>query len=188
VAGLLLAVAVDLRLLVIGVFCLAGAWFYSGGRRPYGYSGYGEIAVLLFFGFVATAGSAYVQRHALSDSVWWGALAVGLPACAVLVANNLRDIPTDAASGKRTLAVRLGATVTKRLYVGLLAGAFLAVVPIGLEHPAAFLGFAAVPLAVAPARSVLGASDPASLVRGLVGTVRVAVALSVLLTLGLVLR
>ena len=98
------------------------AWFYSGGRRPYGYAGYGELAVLFFFGFVATVGSAYVQRHAIDAAAWWGSLVVGLPACAVLVANNLRDIETDRVAGKVTLAVRVGATTTARLFVGVAGG------------------------------------------------------------------
>jgi 1,4-dihydroxy-2-naphthoate polyprenyltransferase len=185
-AGLALAVAVDLRLLVVGGLCVAGAWFYSGGRRPYGYAGYGELAVLFFFGFVATVGSAYVQRRVIPDAAWWGALVVGLPAAAVLVANNLRDIESDRAAGKRTLAVRLGATATARLFVALLVAAFAAVVPIGLEHPGAFVALVAVPFAVAPVRTVLGGAGPASLVRALVGTVLLAVVMALALTLGLV--
>lgn len=188
VAGLVLAIAVDLRLLVIGVLCIAGAWFYSGGSRPYGYAGYGEVAVLAFFGFVATVGSAYVQRHSLPATVWWGALAVGLPASAVLVANNLRDIETDLAAGKRTLAVRLGVPAATALFVGLIAGAFLVTVPIGVERPGAFLAFAALPLAVEPVVSVKAAADPASLVRALVRTVRLAIAIAILLSLGLVIH
>ena len=106
--GTALAVAVDLRLLLLGVVCVAGAWLYSGGRHPYGYHGLGEVAVLFFFGFVATLGSAYVQHRTLPSAAWWGSLVVGLPACAVLVVNNLRDIDTDGVAGKRTLAVRMG--------------------------------------------------------------------------------
>ncbi len=186
VAGLALAVAVDLRLLLVGVVCVAGAWFYSGGRRPYGYAGYGELAVLFFFGFVATLGSAYVQTGGIPEAAWWGSLVVGLPAAAVLVANNLRDIDSDAATGKRTLAVRLGATRTSRLYVTLVAGAFAAVVPIAVHRPGAFLALVAVPLAVGPVRTVLGHADPPSLVRALVGTVRLAAVLALAVTVGLV--
>lgn len=186
-AGMVLAVAVDTRLLLVGVLCIAGAWFYSGGRRPYGYAGYGELAVLFFFGFVATIGSAYVQRHGVPEAAWWGSLVVGLPACAVLIANNLRDIDSDQEAGKRTLAVRLGGGVTAKLFVALLVGAFAAVVPIGLEHPAAFIALIAVPLAIDPARRVLQRADPTSLVRALASTVKLASLLALLLSLGLVL-
>lgn len=188
VAGLSLAIAVDLRLLVLGALCIAGAWFYSGGSRPYGYAGYGELAVLAFFGFAATVGSAYVQRNSLPSIVWWTALAVGLPACAVLVVNNLRDIETDLAAGKRTLAVRLGPSATTVLFVALIVGAFLATVPVDLECPTALLTLAALPLAVEPVVLVKTAADPASLVRVLVRTVRLAIAIALLLSLGLVIH
>ncbi len=98
------------------MLCVAGAWLYSGGRRPYGYHGFGEVAVLFFFGFVATLGSAYVQHRTLPSAAWWGSLVVGLPACAVLVVNNLRDIETDRVAGKRTLAVRIGGRRTRAAY------------------------------------------------------------------------
>lgn len=186
-AGLALAIAVDLRLLALGAACLVGAWLYSGGPRPYGYAGYGEVAVLFFFGFAATLGSAYVQGHTVAAAAWWGSLVVGLPACAVLVANNLRDIDSDRAASKRTLAVRLGPRATRTLFVALLAGAFLAVIPIGLEHSSALIGLGALPLAVVSVRAVLQGGDPSSLVRGLAATVRLAACLALLVTLGLAL-
>jgi 1,4-dihydroxy-2-naphthoate octaprenyltransferase len=186
--GTALAVTVDLRLLLLGVLCVAGAWLYSGGRHPYGYHGLGEVAVLFFFGFVATLGSAYVQHRMLPSAAWWGSLVVGLPACAVLVVNNLRDIDTDRVAGKRTLAVRIGGRRTRAAYVGLLLVAFLALVPVAVEHPTASVAFAAAPMAVAPLRRVVaGDDDPAALVRVLVLTVRLAVALAVLLAVGLAL-
>ena len=95
-------------LLLVGAGCIAAAVLYTGGPKPYGYSGLGEVMVLAFFGFVATAGSAYVQLERVPGAAWWGSLAVGLLACAILLANNIRDIVTDAVAGKRTLAVRLG--------------------------------------------------------------------------------
>ncbi|HUA96558.1 MAG TPA: 1,4-dihydroxy-2-naphthoate polyprenyltransferase [Acidimicrobiales bacterium] len=186
-AGLALAVAVDLRLLLVGALCVAGAWFYSGGRRPYGYAGLGEVAVLFFFGFVATVGSAYVQHHAIPSAAWWGSLVVGLPAAAVLVVNNLRDIETDSAAGKRTLAVHLGAPTTVRLFVALLVAPFLCVVPVAVGHPMALLALVGAPLAAGPVRTVVTRSDPASLVAALVGTVRLAIVLSLAFTLGLIL-
>ncbi len=184
--GVVLALVVDARLLVVGALCVAGAWFYSGGRRPYGYAGFGELSVLFFFGFVATIGSAYVQRRAVPDAAWWGSLVVGLPACAVLVANNLRDVETDRAAGKRTLAVRIGAKTTTRLFVVLLVGAFVAVVPIGLANHWAFIALAGVPLAFEPVRRVLTSTESSGLVRALVRTVQLSVVLSVLLAIGLI--
>jgi 1,4-dihydroxy-2-naphthoate octaprenyltransferase len=185
--GLALALVVDLWLLALGGLCIAGAWFYSGGRRPYGYAGWGEVAVLAFFGFAATAGSAYVQTRSVPAAAWWGSLVVGLPACAVLVANNLRDIDADRQAGKRTLAVRIGPAATRRLFIALLVGAMAAVVPIGLEHPTAFIAFVAVPLAVEPARRLSHETNASSLTRSLTGTVRLAFVTSALLALGLAL-
>ena len=184
--GLALAIAVDLRLLVVGVAAIAAAALYTGGPRPYGYSGLGELAVLVFFGFVATAGSAYVQIERVPATAWWGALAVGLLACAILLANNIRDIDGDRATGKRTLAVRTGAPVARALFAGCIAAAFLAVVAVGVLAPPALIGLAAVPLAVVPVRLVVTHTDPPSLVAALVGTARLQLVVAVLLTLGLV--
>ncbi|HMK63032.1 MAG TPA: 1,4-dihydroxy-2-naphthoate polyprenyltransferase [Acidimicrobiales bacterium] len=185
-AGLVLALTVDRRLLVVGGLCVAGAWFYSGGRRPYGYAGYGELAVLVFFGFVATVGSAYVQIHRAPEVAWWGSLVTGLGAAAVLVANNLRDIDSDRGADKRTLAVRLGSATTAKLFVALVGGAFVAVIPIGADHPGAFLALLALPLALQPVRTVLSEADAPSLVRAMVGTVRLVAVMSLALMVGLV--
>lgn len=185
VAGAALAIAIAPWLLFIGIAAVAAAWFYSGGRRPYGYRGLGELSVLVFFGFVATAGSAYVQARAVPAAAWWGSLVVGLPACAVLVVNNLRDIASDAAAGKRTVAVRIGASATQRLFVALLAGAFLAVLPVAVTHPTAWLAFLAAPLALPPVALVLSGGSPPDLVRALVGTVRLTLAAAFLLSVGL---
>jgi 1,4-dihydroxy-2-naphthoate octaprenyltransferase len=186
VFGLALAVAVDLRLLIVGVAAIAAAALYTGGPRPYGYSGLGELAVLVFFGFVATAGSAYVQIERVPATAWWGALAVGLLACAILLANNIRDIDSDRAAGKRTLAVRTGAPAARALFAGFIAAAFLAVVAIGVLEPPALIALAGIPLAVVPVRLVATKTDPPSLVAALVGTARLELVVAVLLTLGLV--
>ncbi len=187
VVGTALALVVEPWLLVLGIACVAAAWWYTGGSRPYGYSGWGEVAVLACFGFAATAGSAYVQASAVPAAAWWGSLVVGLPACSVLLANNIRDIDTDRVSGKRTLAVRLGPAPTRRLFVACLVAAFVAVLPIGIDHPSAFLTLLALPFAVGPIRLVLTREDPPSLVRALVGTVRLTLVAAALLTLGLAL-
>ncbi len=185
--GLVLSLAVNPWLLVLGVVAIAAAWFYSGGKHPYGYSGWGEVAVLAFFGFAACAGSAYVQAETVPAAAWWGSLVVGLPACAVLLANNIRDVETDRAAGKRTLAVRVGAARSRGLFMACILGAFLAVIPIGIESPPAFLAFLAIPLAFGPARLVHQNADSPSLVRALIATVRLEVVLGALLALGLAL-
>jgi 1,4-dihydroxy-2-naphthoate polyprenyltransferase len=187
VAGLALAVAVDLRLLLVGAAAIAAGVLYTGGPRPYGYAGLGEVAVLVFFGFVATAGSAYVQIERVPGTAWWGSLAVGLPACAMLLANNVRDVETDRAAGKRTVVVRLGDRRGRRLFAAAIAGAFAAVAVVGVTRPWALLALAAAPLAVSPVRLVLSRSDPPSLIAALIATTRLQVALAALLSVGLAL-
>ena len=119
VAGLTLALATTLWLLVVGLACFAALLAYSGGPRPYASAGLGEVFVFFFFGLVATVGSAYVQTERISSTAAAAAIPVGLLAVAILVVNNLRDIPTDSAAGKSTLAVRLGENRTRRLFTGL---------------------------------------------------------------------
>jgi 1,4-dihydroxy-2-naphthoate octaprenyltransferase len=186
VVGLVLALVVNPWLLLIGVAAVAAAVLYTGGPKPYGYLGLGELMVLVFFGFVATTGSAYVQLERIPATAWWGSLVVGLPTVAVLLANNIRDIPTDALAGKRTLAVRIGPIAARQLYALCLAGAFVFVVPMCIRAPWAALGFLAIPLAIQPLHLVLTRDDPPGLVAGLVATVRLTVVLGALVSLGLV--
>jgi len=185
VVGAALAFAVNPWLLIVGFVALVAAATYTGGPKPYGYLGLGEVMVLVFFGFVATLGSAYVQYRHLSAEAWWGALAVGLPACAILLANNVRDVDADVVAGKRTLAVRFGAPRARLGHTMCLAGAFAAVIACGAWHPWALIALASAPLAVAPARLVRTHNDPASLVAALVGTVRFQLVLAALLATGL---
>ena len=184
-AGLALAVAVDLRLLVVGAACIAAGALYTGGPRPYGYAGFGELAVLVFFGFVATAGSAYVQLERLTGLALLASVPVGLLACALLVANNLRDVDTDAASGKMTLAVRLGPARTRVLYQACLLGTFAGVAAIGVARPPALVALAATPLALPPARLVGQRRDAPGLIAALVGTARLQLVACALLAAGL---
>ncbi len=130
VAGLVgtaLALAVGPELFVVGAAAIAAGWFYTGGPRPYGYAGLGEAFVFVFFGVVATAGSAYVQTGSLTALGLGASIPVGLLATALLVVNNLRDIPGDTEVGKRTLAVRLGDLRTRYLYTAMVVGAFVCV-------------------------------------------------------------
>ena len=130
VAGLALAAATAWWVVVVGVLCVLAAWFYTGGSRPYGYAGLGEVMVFVFFGLVAVVGTVYVQTQTWEWAALWAAVGIGALACAILVANNLRDIPTDRIAGKVTLAVRLGEAGTRSLYAVLVGVAALAVVAV----------------------------------------------------------
>jgi 1,4-dihydroxy-2-naphthoate octaprenyltransferase len=185
VAGAVLSLAVNPWLLLVGVAAIAAAVLYTGGPVPLGYLGLGELMVLVFFGFVATVGSAYVQVEYVPGAAWWGSLVVGLLACAILLANNVRDVPTDTLTGKRTLAVRVGAPAARALFVVCYAGSFLAVVVIGITQPWALLGLAALPLAIEPLRIMRAPADPPSLVRALVATSRLELVVAVLVSVGL---
>jgi 1,4-dihydroxy-2-naphthoate octaprenyltransferase len=130
--GLVLAATTAWWLVGVGLLCILAAWFYTGGRHPYGYLGLGEVMVFCFFGLVAVTGTAYVQTETWQLSALYAAVGIGALACAILVANNLRDIPTDRVSGKRTLAVRLDDERTRGLYVLLLGLAAVALVGVAL--------------------------------------------------------
>ncbi|GAA0527618.1 1,4-dihydroxy-2-naphthoate polyprenyltransferase [Saccharopolyspora erythraea] len=142
-------------MLALGALCIAGAWFYTGGRKPYGYAGLGEVAVFLFFGVIAVLGTQFAQAAGVTGFGIGAAVAIGSFSSAVLVANNLRDIPTDRTTGKRTLAVLLGDRDTRTLYVTLVLVPFLITVLIALRNTWALLGFLALPLLVTSLRAVL---------------------------------
>jgi 1,4-dihydroxy-2-naphthoate octaprenyltransferase len=184
-AGLALTIAVGPELLVVGAAAIAAGWFYTGGPMPYGYYGFGELFVFVFFGLVATAGTTYVLIEQLTGLALIAGSAVGCLACALLVVNNLRDIPTDAAAGKRTLAVRLGDRATRRMYVALIAGAFAIAALAALARPWALLTMAVVPLAVAPVRAVREQAIGPELIAVLAATGRLQLAFGALFALGL---
>jgi 1,4-dihydroxy-2-naphthoate octaprenyltransferase len=184
--GLVLAATSAWWLLGVGAACVLAAWLYTGGPRPYGYAGLGELFVFVFFGLVAVCGTTYVQLGRLTVASAVSAVAVGLLACAILVANNLRDIPTDELAGKRTLAVRLGAAGTRRLYAVLvLAPALLAPAVAATGRPWALLALAALPLQVATARVVLAGATGRDLIAVLRDTGRAELAYALLLGIGL---
>ena len=186
VPGLALAAAVGPEVIVIGALSLAAGYLYTGGPRPYGYAGLGEAFVFTFFGVVATVGTAYVQLDKVQLLALAASVPVGCLATALLVVNNLRDIPTDAIAGKRTLAVRIGDGPTRALYISLVVAAFAAVPLIAIRRPWALVALLAVVAAVRPVRRVATAQGRA-LVAVLADTGRLQLVYGGLLALGLAL-
>jgi 1,4-dihydroxy-2-naphthoate polyprenyltransferase len=188
VAGLALAAVTSWWLLAAGAACIAAAWFYTGGPRPYGYNGLGEVFVFTFFGVVAVAGTAYVQMKAFS---WLGLAAsvpAGLLACALLMVNNLRDIRTDTVAGKRTLAVILGDARSRTTYVLTLLAPFGVAALLAFFRPLTLITALVLPLARPAVRVVrAGASGPA-LIKALGQTGRLQLAFGIVFTIGLAIR
>jgi len=176
-------------LLAPGAVSIAAAWLYTGGPKPYGYLGLGEIAVFVFFGLVPVLGTTYVQTSTFPAASWLGGVGVGALSCAILVANNLRDIPTDREVGKHTLAVRIGDRATRILFIALLLIAFavlpILAVPHGLGLTYAWIAVLAFPLGVPPTLAVLRGAQGRALVRVLQTTGILTLAYGVLLGLGL---
>jgi 1,4-dihydroxy-2-naphthoate octaprenyltransferase len=188
VAGFVLTAVTSWWLLLPGAAAVGAAWFYTGGRRPYGYRGYGELSVFAFFGVLAVTGTAYVQMRSLSWLALAAAVPVGLLACALLVVNNLRDIGTDTTAGKRTLAVMLGDQRSRVLYGVCALVPFGVAVAIAPARPLALLTLAAVPLALAPVRLVASGVSGRGLIAVLGQTGRVQLAFGALLAIGLAIR
>jgi 1,4-dihydroxy-2-naphthoate octaprenyltransferase len=183
IAGVVLALLTTPWLIVAGVASVLGLLLYSGGPRPYASVGLGEISVFIFFGLVATCGTAYVQQDRLDLGVLWLAVPVGLLACALLMANNLRDIPTDTVAGKRTLAVRLGAQRSRTLLTATIVVAILlpSVGALVRSLPwLTLLTLIAIPLAIPPLR-VVRVAEGRALVPALIGITRLSLAFGVVL-------
>jgi 1,4-dihydroxy-2-naphthoate polyprenyltransferase len=195
-SGLALALATQPALiLIVGGLAILAALLYSGGPRPYAGLGLGEVMVFLFFGLLATCGTTFVMVEAVPASSWWCGVTMGLLAVAILEANNIRDIETDAAAGKRTLAVRIGDRHARALYGTLVIGAFGAIAAGVLAHLLndsvgltqwGLVGLAAWPLAIRPLEAVRIVSGPA-LIPVLVDTAKLHAATGLLLAAGLVL-
>jgi 1,4-dihydroxy-2-naphthoate polyprenyltransferase len=200
-AGLGLAARVTWWLIPVGLVCGIAGWAYTGGPRPYGYLGFGELFVFVFFGLVATGGSAYVQHAPYVITLaghlftyrydWWFAFWVGVPvgllAAALLQANNLRDIGTDTESGKKTMAVRLGRRRAGLFYCFTLMGVALSIGVVSSYRPWSLLALLALPVAIAPVRLALGDQEGRALLPMLGTTARLQILAGVLLAVGLLL-
>jgi 1,4-dihydroxy-2-naphthoate octaprenyltransferase len=185
IGGLALAAVSSWWLVPIGAACIAAGWLYTGGPWPYGYAGLGELFVFVFFGLVATAGTAYVQIGRITGLAVGAGVAMGLLAVALLVVNNLRDIPGDAASGKRTLAVRLGAPATRRLYAAVVFVPFLVAALLAFSRIGCLLACGALPLAAGAVRPVLAGAEGKGLIPVLGATGRLQLVFGALLAVGI---
>ncbi|HYM67325.1 MAG TPA: 1,4-dihydroxy-2-naphthoate polyprenyltransferase, partial [Patescibacteria group bacterium] len=187
-AGLFLSFATDWRLLVAGAACLVAGWLYTGGPRPYGYLGLGELFVFVFFGLVATLGTVYVEAGHVSLLAVLIGCAMGFLACAILVLNNLRDLESDLAAGKRTLATRIGPRGTRWLLVVLACAAFtvpIVVLVLKLAGVTVMLVHFAIPIAAVPVRAAFAAKGGPALVQALKRMATAELAFALLFTLGL---
>ena len=173
-------------LLAVGLLSIVAAWFYTGGKNPYGYAGFGEIAVFVFFGLVATIGTAYVQIGFVDLNSVLGGIAAGSFAAAVLMVNNIRDLETDKASSKKTLAVRMGAKWAKRLFIFMIWFPFVILVYFSLLYPISLLAYAALFLVAPATLIVLTAKSAKELILVLKLTSFASLTYALLLTLGLV--
>jgi 1,4-dihydroxy-2-naphthoate octaprenyltransferase len=194
IAGLILAIRVSYWFIPIGLLCGLAGWAYTGGKHPYGYLGLGEVLVFVFFGLVATAGSAYVQHVQAAPGYvfpWafavWASVPVGLLAAALLQANNLRDVETDKETGKKTVAVRLGRARAGYLYVATLVVAAASICVLQHYRGWALIALAALPMALVPARLAVSDQNGRALLPMLATTARIQLAVGLLLTIGLLL-
>lgn len=188
VVGLVLSIAANPWLLLVGVASIAAGWFYTGGDKPYGYLGLGEVFIFVFFGLVATIGSAYVQTESLSGLAAVLSIPVGVFATALLVINNLRDREGDESVGKRTLAVRMGDGATRALYVAAMLGAFalIAVTAAATGRPWLLLGLVGLAPAAPALRAVVRGDVGRDLIAVLEATGRTQLVAGAALTIGLI--
>ena len=187
IAGLILAVITSLWLVAIGFVAILAAWFYTGGSKPYGYSGYGEISVFIFFGLVATVGSAFAQTETIETQSIICSIPVGLLASALLVINNFRDIETDSKTGKQTLAVRLGKSKTQVLYALMLLGAVGTYVVIAFLYTLlSLIAVAVLPLCLRLIYNIYSKESSQDLIKILEDTAKLHLLAGLLLSTGLV--
>lgn len=185
VFGFVLAATTTWWLLLVGVFCFLAGWFYTGGKHPYGYLGFGEVFVFIFFGVVATMGTTFVINEQLTLVSFLASVVVGCLACALLAVNNLRDIAGDQISNKKTLAVRIGESGARKFYISLFIAAGFAVILIALSYSAALIAMLGLAVAVKPIKRVYAGATGADLIDVLVITGRVQILVAISLSVGL---
>ena len=187
IAGLVLAIVTSLFLILIGCLAILAAWFYTGGSKPYGYSGFGEISVFVFFGLVATVGSSYVQSQTIESISILCSVPVGLLASALLVVNNFRDIETDSETGKQTFAVRLGKAKTQTFFALLLLGSLGMYVLIAMLYTyLALITLVAIPLSLKLIKDIYTKESAEDLIKILENTAKLHLLAGILLSIGLV--
>ena len=184
--GFVLALTTSWWLLLVGVACFAAGWFYTGGSKPYGYYGFGELFVFIFFGVVATTGTTFVAIETVSSVSLIASIAVGCLACALLVVNNLRDIPGDTESGKKTLAVRIGDLRTRQFYYFLLFASAVAIVILSLNRLSSLLGLFGLISALPAIRKIQRGASGKDLIPVLGITGRTQMLTAILLSIGIV--
>jgi 1,4-dihydroxy-2-naphthoate octaprenyltransferase len=188
IAGLVLSLVTTPILIAVGAAAVAAAWYYTGGRHPYGYAGFGEAFVFVFFGVVAVVGTAFVSLDRVTGLAVLSSIPVGLLATGVLAINNLRDLDGDRLAGKRTLAVRLGTVRARWFYVGCMLTPFALLAAIAPRRGFVLLALLALPLAARPIGQVRSGARGAGLIAALGETGRAELAFGVLLSIGLVIR
>ncbi len=187
VLGLVLAVLTSYWLIIVGALAILAGWLYTGGPKPYGYYGYGELFVFIFFGLVAVVGTAYVQIGRMDLSEFIVAIPVGISSVCLLVVNNLRDIPSDSKAGKKTLAVRIGDLATRRLYFMLVVLMFLFVAGSWAYFRFGPLGLIAIPFSIRPLKTVLKGASGKDLISALSLTGKMQLALALFFSVGIAL-
>lgn len=188
IAGTILAINVSYWLIVVGAISIWAAWGYTGGKKPYGYFGFGELSVFIFFGLVATVGSYYVQEQVINWQIIFLAIPVGAHSCAILAINNLRDLPQDALSGKRTMAVKIGDKNTRRFFVLLLATAQILAIGTSAITQLAFISALCLPLTFLISKEVLAGAAGKELISVLTKTAKLQLLMAVLITTALIIQ
>ncbi len=186
IAGSILAIDISYWLIVIGALSIWAAWGYTGGRKPYGYFGFGELSVFIFFGLVATVGSYYVQTQEINWQIFFLAIPVGAHSCAILAVNNLRDLPQDALVGKRTMAVKIGEKNTRRFFVLLLVIAQIFAIGASAISQLALISALCLPLTYLISNQVLTGANGRELISVLTRTAKLQLLMAVLLTTALI--
>lgn len=186
IAGTILAINISYWLIAVGALSIWAAWGYTGGKKPYGYFGFGELSVFVFFGLVATVGSYFVQVQELNWQIFFLAIPVGAHSCAILVVNNLRDLPQDALAAKRTMAVKIGDKNTRRFFVFLLATAQIFAFGVSALTPLAMITSLCLPFTYLISKEVLAGADSQKLILVLTKTAKLQLLMAVLLTTALV--